>query len=203
MPEVANAIQKRQKKVRCDPYSAKEVFMLTTFAQLLDYDAARSKARKVGEKDDHIKLRAVRSPVTGSYSLSNAKLVVSIVQQAEVEEEQAREIYQALDGHLREELPQLLDLRVPYLDPSFECMVRPLSSNTPLLDVAKGSRSLLFVVQVRLQTHFATDGYNKLGGVQRYFAEGVRDDYASGALDAQVEGALQEMRELSICGLSA
>ena len=85
-------------------------------------------------------------------------------------------------------------------------------------------------LQIRLQSHFATDGYNKLGGVQRYFADGVREDYASGALDAQVrtlslslppfsrsslqlpyltlspaqvEGALQEMRELSICGLSA
>ncbi|GAA6000827.1 hypothetical protein JCM10207_004678 [Rhodosporidiobolus poonsookiae] len=138
LPEVGNAISKRQKK-------------------LLDYDAARSKARKLGEKssEDPIKLRA-----------------------AETEEEQAREIFTAIDEHLKEELPQLLDLRIPYLDPSFECMVR-------------------------LQSHFATDGYEKLGGVQRYFAEGVRDDYASGALDAQVEGCLMEMRELSIVGLSA
>lgn len=37
-----------------------------------------------------------------------------------------------------------------------------------------------------MQSHFASDGYDKLGGVQRYFAEGVRDDFASGALDAQV-----------------
>ena len=61
----------------------------------------------------------------------------------------------------------------------------------------------------------------------RYFAEHVRDDYAAGQLDAQVrlksplpprsitisitltfllvtqvEGVLQEMRELSICGAS-
>lgn len=54
-----------------------------------------------------------------------------------------------------------------------------------------------------MQSHFATDGYEKLGGVQRYFAEGVREDYAAGGLDAQVEGCLQEMRELAICGLSA
>ena len=39
--------------------------------------------------------------------------------------------------------------------------------------------------QVRLQSHFATDGYEKLGGVQRYFQEGVREEYASGALDAK------------------
>lgn len=33
-------------------------------------------------------------------------------------------MFEALDAQLKEELPQLLDLRVPYLDPSFECMVR-------------------------------------------------------------------------------
>lgn len=37
-----------------------------------------------------------------------------------------------------------------------------------------------------MQSHFATDGYEKLGGVQRYFAEGVREQYAAGELDAQV-----------------
>lgn len=137
LPEVRNAITKREKK-------------------LLDYDAARAKARKLAGKDsDPVTLRA-----------------------SETEEEQAREIFQALDHQLKEDLPQLLDLRIPYLDPSFECMIR-------------------------LQSHFATDGYEKLGGVQRYFAEGVREEYASGGLDAQVEGSLQEMRELSIVGLSA
>ena len=34
----------------------------------------------------------------------------------------------------------------------------------------------------------------------RYFADNVRDDYAAGQLDAQVEGVFQEMSELSICG---
>lgn len=33
-------------------------------------------------------------------------------------------IFETLDNSLRSELPGLLDLRVPYLDPSFECMVR-------------------------------------------------------------------------------
>jgi bridging integrator 3 len=40
----------------------------------------------------------------------------------------------------------------------------------------------------------------KLIDVPRYFADTVRDDYAAGQLDAQVEGVLAEMRELSICG---
>lgn len=71
----------------------------------------------------------------------------------------------------------MLDLRVPYLDPSFESMTR-------------------------LQVAFAQEGYEKLGGVQRYFAENVREDYANGQLDAQVEAALAEMSTLSICGLA-
>lgn len=55
--------------------------------------------------------------------------------------------------------------------------------------------------QVRMQAHFASDGYEKLGGIQRYLPEGVRDEYAAGQLDQQVEGCLQEMKDLTICGL--
>lgn len=43
--------------------------------------------------------------------------------QAEQEADQAEEIYKVIDEQLRIDLPQILDLRVPYLDPSFECMV--------------------------------------------------------------------------------
>ena len=98
-----------------------------------------------------------------------------------------------MNHQLIEELPQLLELRVPFFDPSFEAMIR-------------------------MQCKFAEEGYEKLGGVQRYenvqhplavpsrlrrfryFQDSIRDDYAAGQLDAQVEGVLQEMRELSICG---
>ena len=66
-----------------------------------------------------------------------------------------------LNEQLITELPQLLDLRIPYFDPSFEAMIR-------------------------MQCKFAEEGYEKLGVVQRYFAESVRDDYAAGQLDAQV-----------------
>lgn len=62
-----------------------------------------------------------------------------------------------------------------YLDPSFEAMVR-------------------------CQLNFAQEGYEKLSGVQRYFADNIRDDYANGALDGQVEGVLDEMKSLSIYG---
>jgi hypothetical protein len=90
-------------------------------------------------------------------------------------------MFELLNESLIAELPQLLDLRVPYFDPSFEAMIR-------------------------MQAKFAEEGYEKLSGVQRYgiclrrsfsslisfcgcgrfFGENVRDDYAAGQLDAQV-----------------
>ena len=91
-----------------------------------------------------------------------------------------------MNEQLISELPELLDLRIPYFDPSFEAMIR-------------------------MQCKFAEEGYEKLGGVQRsasfcslvaasltsrtassllfssrYFDDSVRDDYAAGQLDAQV-----------------
>ncbi|KIJ49595.1 hypothetical protein M422DRAFT_27959 [Sphaerobolus stellatus SS14] len=122
--------------------------------KLLDYDAMRSKLKKATDKGSEDPLRLPK------------------VQQ---EHDEAKEIFEHLNEQLLGELPQLLDLRIPYFDPSFEAMIR-------------------------MQIKFAEEGYEKLGGVQRYFAEGVREDYAAGQLDAQVEAALQEMKELSICG---
>lgn len=49
-----------------------------------------------------------------------------------------------LNEQLIAELPQLLDLRVPFFDPSFEAMIR-------------------------MQCKFAEEGYEKLSGVQRYY----------------------------------
>lgn len=48
-----------------------------------------------------------------------------------------------MNNQIIEELPQLLELRVPFFDPSFEAMIR-------------------------MQCKFAEEGYEKLGGVQRY-----------------------------------
>jgi amphiphysin len=122
--------------------------------KLLDYDAARSKLNKTLAKpgDDPTKLP-----------------------RAQQEHDEAKEVFDLLNDQLIAELPQLMSLRVPYFDPSFEAMIR-------------------------MQCKFAEEGYEKLSNVQRYFDDSVRDDYAAGQLDAQVEAVLQEMRELSICG---
>jgi amphiphysin len=81
--------------------------------------------------------------------------------QAQKEYDDAKEVYEYMNEQLIAELPQLLDLRVPFFDPSFEAMIR-------------------------IQCKFAEEGYEKMGGVQRYFQENVRNDYAGGQLDAQV-----------------
>ncbi|KAF7427989.1 hypothetical protein PC9H_007207 [Pleurotus ostreatus] len=122
--------------------------------KLLDYDSARSKMRKLIDKPSEDPTKLPR---------------------AQQEHDETKEMFETLNVQLIEELPQLMDLRVPYFDPSFEAMIR-------------------------MQAKFAEEGYEKLSGVQRYFEDSVRDDYAAGQLDAQVEGVLQEMRELSICG---
>ncbi|WWC89803.1 uncharacterized protein L201_004729 [Kwoniella dendrophila CBS 6074] len=122
--------------------------------KMTDYDAARAKVKKLVEKpaDDTTKLP-----------------------RAQAEHDEAKEVFDILNEQLITELPVLVDLRIPYLDPSFEAMIR-------------------------CQLRFAEEGYDKLSGVQRYFADNIRDDYANGALDVQVEGVLEEMRELSIFG---
>jgi len=134
-PIINDAISKRNKK-------------------LLDYDAARSKVRKLIDKPTED---------------------VTKLPRAQQEHDEAKEIFELLNEQLLSELPQLIDLRIPFFDPSFEAMIR-------------------------MQCKFAEEGYDKLGGVQRYFPDSVRDDYAAGQLDAQVEAVLQEMKELTIAG---
>jgi hypothetical protein len=123
---------------------------------MLDYDSARSKVNKIIQKpsEDPTKLP-----------------------KAQQEHDDAKEVFDLLNDQLIQELPQLMGLRVPYFDPSFEAMIR-------------------------MQCKFAEEGYEKLSGVQRYevgllnslhltalrryFEDSVRDDYAAGQLDAQV-----------------
>ncbi|KAJ7858837.1 hypothetical protein B0H14DRAFT_3632566, partial [Mycena olivaceomarginata] len=116
--------------------------------KLLDYDSARSKMRKLVDKpsEDPTKLP-----------------------KAQQEHDEAKEVFDMLNDQLVAELPQLMDLRVPYFDPSFEAMIR-------------------------MQSKFAEEGYEKLSGVQRYFADSIRDDYAAGQLDAQVSVLFQSSR---------
>jgi len=69
--------------------------------------------------------------------------VLILLHQAQQEHDETKEMFDILNDQLISELPQLLELRVPYFDPSFEAMIR-------------------------MQYKFAEEGYEKLSGVQRY-----------------------------------
>ncbi|RCH95208.1 hypothetical protein CU098_006749 [Rhizopus stolonifer] len=102
-PEINEAIKRRNKK-------------------LLDYDAQRSKVRKLIDKPSEDPQRLPR---------------------AEQEANLARELYENLNTILINDLPKVVDLRVPYLDPVFEALVKS-------------------------QLVFSQTGYEKLEGMRNY-----------------------------------
>jgi amphiphysin len=70
---------------------------------MVDYDAARTKVRKLVEK-----------PSNDPYMLPKA----------EHEANALREMYESMNAQLTSELPVIIDTRVAYLDPSFEAVVK-------------------------------------------------------------------------------
>lgn len=122
--------------------------------KLLDYDHMRAKVKKLVEKPDK---DATKLPRT------------------ERETELTKQAYEQLNEQLFTELPQLIDLRVPYLDPSFEALVK-------------------------IQLRFCAEAYSRMAQVQQYLDAESRDQYARGDLDNRVEEVLQEIRDLSIAG---
>ncbi|KAF2841686.1 putative BAR adaptor protein [Patellaria atrata CBS 101060] len=120
----------------------------------LDYDAMRAKVKKLTEKPDKD---------------------VTKLPRAEKETEMAKQAYEVLNEQLTTEIPQLIDLRVPYLDPSFEALVK-------------------------IQLRFCAEAYSRMAQVQQYLDADTRDQYAQGMLDERVEKVLEEIRGLSIAG---
>ena len=122
--------------------------------KLLDYDATRAKVKKLVERPDKDPTKLPR---------------------AERESDLAKTAYEALNDQLFSELPQLIDLRVPYLDPSFEALVK-------------------------IQLRFCAEAYSRMAQVQQFLDADTREQYAQGHLDSRVEQVLGEIRELSIAG---
>lgn len=117
--------------------------------KLLDYDAARAKVRKLVERP----------------SEDSSKLPF-----AEQEANQAREIYETLNRQFVTELPKLVDLRVPFLDPCFDSLLQS-------------------------QYRFCDETFFKLNDIRGSFEKS-----ASQNLDGEVERVLYDMRQLAICG---
>lgn len=78
-----------------------------------------------------------------------------------------------MNAQLTSELPKVIDSRVAYLDPSFEAVVKS-------------------------QLSFAQDASNTLEGLRQFFPP----EPQGYELAQQADGILQQMRELTICGLA-
>ena len=122
--------------------------------KMLDFDATRAKAKRLTDKPDKDPTKLPR---------------------AERELEQTKQAFLALNDQISAEIPQLIDLRVPYLDPSFEALVK-------------------------IQLRFCAEAYSRMAQVQQYLDADTREHYAQGVLDERVEQVLQEIRDLSIAG---
>ncbi|CCH59889.1 hypothetical protein TBLA_0C00730 [Henningerozyma blattae CBS 6284] len=120
-----------------------------------DYEASKAKVRKLIDKP----------------SKDSSKLPV-----AEKELNLVKDVFNHLNEQLKMELPQLVSLRVPYFDPSFEAIVK-------------------------IQLRFCTDGYSRLAQIQQYLDQQSRDDYANGLLDTKIEDLLHQMTSLDICAM--
>ncbi|KAI1308382.1 hypothetical protein EDD11_004311 [Mortierella claussenii] len=92
---------------------------------------------------------------------------------AEHEANIARDMYEAMNAQLTAELPKVIDARVSYLDPSFEAVVKS-------------------------QLSFAQDAHNTLESLRQYFPPEPQEY----ELDQHTDGILQQMRNLTICGLA-
>ena len=120
--------------------------------KLLDYDSMRARVKKLVEKPDKDTNKLPR---------------------AEKDADNARAAYEQINEQLSAELPQLIELRVPYLDPSFEALVK-------------------------IQLRFCTEAYSRMAQVQQYLEEDARDKYTTGRLDDEVEEELDKIRKLRI-----
>ncbi|CAN3363534.1 reduced viability upon starvation protein 161 [Diutina catenulata] len=88
----------------------------------------------------------------------------------------AKDIYDDLNEQLKAELPQLIALRVPFYDPSFEALVK-------------------------IQMRFCTEGYARLAQVQQHLDPQSRDEYAEGQLDSKIDDLILQMNSLNITTL--
>lgn len=122
-----------------------------------DYDQCKAKVRRLVDK-----------PAKDAGKLPRAEKELAI----------AKEIFDELNEQLKAELPQLISLRVPFYDPSFESLVK-------------------------IQLKFCTEGYSRLAQVQQYLDQASRDDYANGVLDGRIDELLMHMNSLSITSLGA
>lgn len=121
-----------------------------------DYDQCKAKVRRLIDK-----------PAKDAAKLPRAEKELAL----------AKDIFDELNEQLKTELPQLISLRVPFYDPSFESLVK-------------------------IQLKFCTEGYSRLAQVQQQLDQASRDEYANGVLDGRIDDLLVQMNSLTIASLA-
>lgn len=121
-----------------------------------DYDQCKAKVRRLVDK-----------PAKDAAKLPRAEKELAM----------AKEVFEGLNEQLKAELPQLISLRVPYFDPSFESLVK-------------------------IQLKFCTEGYSRMAQVQQHMDQTSRTEYAEGILDGRIDDLLMQMNNLSIASLA-
>lgn len=121
----------------------------------VDYDALQGKVQKL---IDHPKEDPAYEPK---------------LRTAQEDLERALEAYGVINGQLKDELPKLIQMRIPYLNPSFEAFVK-------------------------IQLRYFSDNYSKLNAVQKQLDAESRHDYISGNLDKKMDSILGKIRELNV-----
>lgn len=121
----------------------------------IDYDALRAKVKKLEESPS-------QEP---GYDLRLSDL--------KEEAARAEVTYQGYNDQLKEELPKLVEMRVPYLNPLFESFVK-------------------------IQLRFFTDNYTKLDQVQSTMDAQTRSDFINGTLELKMDNILDKIRSLNI-----
>ncbi|EAZ63153.2 predicted protein [Scheffersomyces stipitis CBS 6054] len=124
----------------------------------IDYDALKSKVKKLIEKPNS----------------SDAEYETKLAS-AQSDLQESEKTYLALNDQLKDELPKLVNLRIPFLDPSFEAFVK-------------------------IQLRFFTESYEELNNLQMKLDAKTREDYINGKLDKKVDDVLVKMKELNITG---
>lgn len=121
----------------------------------LDYDALKAKVRKL-----------VKSP-------KNDPAFELKLRDTQEELADAQDNYFVLNSQLKDELPQLMEMRIPYLNPSFEAFVK-------------------------IQLRYFSENYAKLNSVQKQLDAETRHDFISGNLDKKMDSILGKIRELNV-----
>lgn len=123
----------------------------------IDYDFMKSKVKKLAEKS-----------LTGS-NINNENKYNEYNEQLK----DLKKSYEFLNTQIISELPKLISLRIPFLDPTFESFVK-------------------------IQLRFFNESYFQLNNLQSILNSKVRYDYINGNLEKKIDDTLNKMNELNI-----